>query len=199
MTGKSLTSGANKAQRAAPLFPSQGRPRLLSCPLCEKAKIAVPQDSQSCPACKGRGVVANPLTRKMEACPVCSGCGQVEADYDYQLYTYPVQVTLTALQANFPGSFQIDVDADFKAYQIVSQSTGTYRILMQEPGKGNRLWMPVPIDARNFAGTAQLPAYLYVPYLMRRQQLFQFLFTDTSGASNSIDFGFVGFKLWPKH
>jgi hypothetical protein len=135
----------------------------------------------------------------MDACPVCQGCGQVEADYDYQLFVYSVQpAALTALQANVAGSFQIDTDADFKCYQIVTTSTGNYKLSMQEPAKGLRLWMSTAIDARNFAGTAQLPAYLYIPYLMKRQQLFAFLFTDTSNAGNTIELDFVGYKLWPK-
>ena len=142
----------------------------------------------------------------MESCPVCAGCGQVEADYDYQLFVYTVQPPPVATGGGFVlGTFQIDTDADFKLYQIVATSTlpggtaGTFKILMTEPGKGSRNWMSAPIDSRNFAGSAQLPAYLYIPYLMKRQQLYSFTFTDTSGtAGNSIELDFVGYKLWPK-
>lgn len=135
----------------------------------------------------------------MEPCPVCAGCGQVEAEYDYQFFVYSVQPPqLAPNQKNVPGSFQIDTDADFKAYQICSTFTGPYQILMTEPGKGSRLWMSAPVDIRNWAGSGQLPGYLYIPYLMKRQQLYTFQFSDTSGAANTVELDFIGYKLWPK-
>jgi len=56
------------------------------------------------------------------------------------------------------------------------------------------------INVDNWAGTAQATAAfpLAVPYIMPATRVYTLLWSDTSGAPNTVELVFSGFKLWPR-
>lgn len=56
------------------------------------------------------------------------------------------------------------------------------------------------INIDNWCGTAAAAAAfpLAVPYIMPATRVYSLLFTDASGAPNTVQLVFSGFKLWPR-
>jgi hypothetical protein len=152
--------------------------------------------SQNCPACGGRGMVANLATGNPVKCPVCQGTAQISGDLTDQLFHYvfnPPQ--LTANQQGVIATVTIDNDADFRIRWIVSSQTGLYSLEIKDLYAGGSPWMPTPINGENFAGTAQLPFVLPKPYPVYRGSSLQAKFNDRSGAPNTIQLDMIGYKI----
>jgi len=115
---------------------------------------------------------------------------------DDLIFFYPINVTLTALQANVGGNAQIDNDADFECRWFIASSTGLYSASFFDRLRARPL-MPQNqfINGENLAGTAQLPFILYKPLYLLRTAVIAGNFTDRSNAGNTIQFCFAGYKL----
>lgn len=152
--------------------------------------------AQNCPACGGRGAVANAQTGAPTKCPVCQGIGQISGSLTDQLFWYlfsPPQ--LAANQQGVLNALSIDNDADFRVRWIVSSSTGLYSVEIKDNYAGGAPWMPSPINGENFAGTAQLPFVLPKPYPLYRGSTLTGKFNDRSGAPNTIQLALIGYKI----
>lgn len=152
--------------------------------------------AQTCPACGGRGMVANALTGQPAKCPVCQGYGQISGDLTDQLFWYvwsPAQ--LAANQLGVLSTLTIDNDADFRARWLIASSTGAFSVEIKDLYAGGAPWMPTPINSVNIFGTAQLPFVLPKPYPVYRTSSLQAKFNDLSGAPNTIQACLVGYKI----
>lgn len=115
---------------------------------------------------------------------------------DDLVFWYPINVTLTALQANVGGNVQIDNDSDFECRWFISSSTGLYSANFFDRFRARPL-MPQNqnINSECLAGTAQLPFILYKPLYLLRTAVIAGSFTDRSNSGNTVQFCFVGYKL----
>jgi hypothetical protein len=113
---------------------------------------------------------------------------------DDLIFWYPINVVLTALQANVPASVQIDNDADFECRWFISSQTGLWSATFTDRLRSRPL-MPSNINSENLAGTAQLPFILPKPLKLLRTATIAASFTDRSNAGNTIQFCFAGYKL----
>lgn len=152
--------------------------------------------NNTCPACGGRGAVANAASGSPEKCPLCQGTTKVSKGLTDQLFWYALNPPqLTALQAGVLATVTIDNDADFEWRWIIASSTGLYSVELKDNYAASPL-MDGAINGENVAGTAQLPFVLPKPYPLYRTSTIQGKFTDRSGGqSNTIQFLLVGYKL----
>lgn len=144
------------------------------------------------------------MNGKATPCPSCGGSGKANVVVQFFVYAFKLVLAANALGV---GKIHIDADADFKWYATVHTKTGDCSVLVQEPAKGGRSWMSLStqtgvspsagIDINNWAGTAQLPAYLFIPYLLAKQTDLLFNITDLSGAPNTVEIDLWGYKEFP--
>jgi hypothetical protein len=156
----------------------------------------------NCTSCGGRGVIANAATGSPEVCPACERylTGTNGLFFTYLFATNaqnPANVVLTALQAGLIAQVQIANDSNFLCDRFVAASTGTFSIAMTDQFSSRPLQPSTsnPIFGENIAGTAQLPAWLPKPWLLKRTSTVTALFTDRSNAGNTVQFGLVGYKV----
>lgn len=152
-----------------------------------------------CPSCKGNGVLrdgrGNPAV-----CPNCGGTGQknppaMRVPFDYAFPT----VVLTANQQGLNAVLRFDFDADFEHIWTVANSTGIYSLTLQDTSTGRRQFSNAAINGENYAGTAALPFPLVEPYTWARSGAALAVFNDRSGAGNTIQLVFRGYKLYPSN
>jgi hypothetical protein len=152
--------------------------------------------SQTCPACGGRGAVANAATGQPAKCPVCQGIGQISGDLTDQLFVYPFSpAQLAANQLGVIATVTIDGDADFRVRWLTANSTGLFSLEIKDLFAGGAPWMPIPINAENLFGTGQLPFVLPKPYPVYKNSSLQAKFNDRSGAPNTIQACLIGYKI----
>ena len=149
-----------------------------------------------CPSCKGYGVVNN-ARGQAQQCPNCGGAGVkppavIRVPFDYAFTT----AVLTANQQGLQDPLVFDFDADFEWVWTVASSTGIFSVLITDR-TANRQLANNPINGENFAGTAQLPFPLVEPYLFARATTALATLNDRSGAGNTVQLVFRGFKLFP--
>jgi hypothetical protein len=149
-----------------------------------------------CKGCAGRGMVTNPA-RQVQACPVCGGSGQAPQKVYRVFFDYVFPQLVLAGNAVGNTVLQIQFDSDFEWIWIVGSSTGTYTIQINDSSTGRNL-SNSPVNNTNFVGTAQLPFPLVEPYLLARSTTITAAITDTSGAGNTIQLVFRGYKLFPQ-
>ena len=113
---------------------------------------------------------------------------------DDLIYWYPLNVTLTALQAGVVATLQILNDADFECRWIISSQTGLWQATLIDQLRSRPL-MSSDINSENLAGTAQLPFILPKPWLLLRTSTVKGTFTDRSNSGNTIQLCLVGYKL----
>lgn len=142
--------------------------------------------SRQRPAAMGMATQAQPLTSAEKA--------KYGMSQDDLIFWYPVNVTLTALQAGVAGSVQIDNDADFECRWFISSQTGIYSVSWVDRLRARPL-MPSNINSENIAGTAQLPFILPKPLILLRTATIAGSFTDRSNAGNTVQWCFAGYKL----
>lgn len=152
--------------------------------------------NSTCPACQGRGAVANAQTGSPMKCPLCLGTTQVSLDLTDQLFWYLISpAQLTANQQGLLASVTTDNDADFQWRWIISSQTGLYSVELFDSFAGNAPLMTGPINGENFAGTGQLPFRMPKPYPIYRTSTIKAKFNDRSGAPNTIQLCLVGYKI----
>ena len=143
---------------------------------------------------------------------------QIDDQFERQFFTYVFDAQSAAGQfvaANAvqqAGQMQILSDADFEWWWITgSRTSNLLKVLMKEAATGRDFigttassssapanFNGVFID--NWLGTAQAAAAfpLAVPYIMPATRVYTLLLTDLSGANNTVELAFSGFKLWPR-
>jgi hypothetical protein len=157
---------------------------LVNCPVCLNPKSGKPT-----------GLVANAQTGAPVVCPKCDGNLMVEPPYQALFYANVLNIVLTALQ-QLPLSITILSRADFELVFVTGNSTGGYTLQIQDTSQRN--WFSNPINNVNFVGTAQnqFPMGM-VPVRMPATVVYDFTFTDTSNAGNTIQLCLCGNELFP--
>jgi len=106
-------------------------------------------------------------------------------------YTFPI-----ALGANERKdfSFAIDADSDFIVEKVYSQETGPFRLQIIDTTSSYQ-WFSDRIRMENFFGDAQYPNELPNTINLRRSTQLQFDIEDLSGAPNTIELVFEGYRI----
>lgn len=136
----------------------------------------------------------------------------VDDGFERQFYLYVLDRVVPASAVQDPNQFQVFGDADFEWWWVIaSRTSNLLKVLMSEnatgrqfigttasPVSGTASFNGISID--NWCGTAQASAAfpLAVPYIMPATRTYTVLFTDASGAPNTVQLVFSGFKLWPR-
>ena len=119
---------------------------------------------------------------------------------------YVISAALTAGQT-LQFTVQIQQKADFEWVNRIANSTGAFRVQLQDAATGRNLITNNPpagsaiaansVNAANYFGTAQLPNPLLQPYVFARASAILVTLIDTSAAPNNIEINFDGFDLYP--
>jgi|SRR5580704_10891163 hypothetical protein len=137
---------------------------------------------------------------------------QLADQFERQFFSYVLDRVVPANALQDPNQLQILSDADFECWWILaSRTSNALKVLMKESATGRDFiqttasavagaatFNGIQIDL--WAGTAQASAAfpLAVPYIMPATRTYSLLFSDTSGAPNTVELVFSGFKLWPR-
>jgi hypothetical protein len=137
---------------------------------------------------------------------------QTDDQFERQFFEYVLDRVVPANAVQDPTQMQILSDADFEWWwNKANRTSNLLKLLMKEAGTGRDFigttasavagaatFNGIFID--NWAGTAAANASfpLAVPYIMPSTRTYTFLFTDTSGAPNTVQIVLSGFKLWPR-
>lgn len=141
---------------------------------------------------------------------------QVDDNFDRQWFSYVLDRVVPGNAVQDPNQLQILADADFEWWWLLaSRTSNLLKVLMSEQATGRQFigttasaisgagaFNGINIDL--LAGTALATAAfpLAVPFVMPATRTYSLLFTDTSGANNTVELVFSGFKLWkrpPQH
>ena len=136
----------------------------------------------------------------------------LDDQFERQFFSYVLDRAVPASATQDPNQLQILSDADFEWWWLLAtRSSNLLKVLMKEQATGRDFigttasassgpatFNGIQID--NWAGSAIATAAfpLAVPYIMPATRVYTFLFTDTSGATNTVELVFSGFKLWPR-
>src|SRR5258708_16025866 len=115
--------------------------------------------TQSCPACGGRGAVANAQTGNPMKCPVCQGVGQISGSLTDQLFWYlfsPAQLAGNAV--GILSTITIDGDADFQVRWLVPSSTGLFSVEIKDLYHAGAPCIPIPITEALFPPPPTFPS-----------------------------------------
>ncbi len=137
---------------------------------------------------------------------------QVDDQFERQFFSYVLDRVVPANAVQDPNQLQILSDADFEWWWILaSRTSASLKVLMKEQATGRDFigttastiaGTPVfnGINIDLWAGTAAAGGAwpLAVPYIMPATRVYSLLFTDGSGAPNTTELVFSGFKLWPR-
>lgn len=136
----------------------------------------------------------------------------LDDQFERQFFDYCIDAIVPANQTQLPVQWQILSDADWEWWwNLVFRTSGQLKLLMKEQATG-----------RDFVGTtasaSSAPASfngifidlwggqanetgafpLAVPYICPATRVYSLLLTDLSGAANTVQLVFSGFKLWPR-
>ena len=129
-------------------------------------------------------------------------------NFERQPFAYILDRAVPGNAVLDPNQLQILQDADFEWWwTAASRTDARLKVLLSEVATG-RDFMGTSVTGTNFtginidlfagsvAGGGMFP--LAVPYLMPASRVYSVKFTDTSGATNTVEVAFHGFKLWPR-
>lgn len=136
----------------------------------------------------------------------------LDDQFERQFFDFAIDAIVPANQVQLPVQWQILSDADFEWWwNLVFRTDGRLKLLMKEQATG-RDFVGTTASASSqpasFNGiyvdlwggqannTAAFP--LAVPYIAPATRVYTLLFTDLSGAPNTVQLVFSGFKLWPR-
>lgn len=133
----------------------------------------------------------------------------IDDQFERQYFTYVLDRAVPASAIQDPNTLQLLSDADFEWWWVIaSRTSNLLRVLMKEQATGRdfigtsaNVTSPFNgINIDNWCGTAQANAAfpIAVPYIFPATRVYLLLFTDSSGATNTVQVAFSGFKLWPK-
>jgi len=136
----------------------------------------------------------------------------LDDQFERQFFSYVLDRVVPANAVQDPNQLQILSDADFEWWWVLaSRTSNLLKVLMKEQATGRDFigttasaiagavtFNGIQIDL--WAGTAQASGAfpLAVPYIMPATRVYSLLFSDTSGAPNTVEIVFSGFKLWPR-
>jgi hypothetical protein len=136
----------------------------------------------------------------------------VDDQFERQWYNYVVDRVVPGNAVQDPNQLQILTDADFEAWWLlVSRTDNRLKVLIKEAatgrdfigttaqaaaGAGTFNGINIDLLAGTALATAAFP--LAIPFVMPASRTYTILFTDTSGANNTVELVFSGFKLWKK-
>ena len=137
---------------------------------------------------------------------------QTDDQFERQFFEYVLDRVVPASAVQDANQLQILSDADFEWWwMIASRTSGLLKVLMKEAATGRDFISTTAsatsgpatfngVNIDNFAGTAAATAAfpLAVPYIMPATRVYTLLFTELSGAPNTVEMVFSGFKLWPR-
>jgi hypothetical protein len=131
--------------------------------------------------------------------------------FERQPFDYVLNRIVPANAVLDPNQLQILQDADFEWWFLSAERTSNMlKVLMTEIATGRDFmgtsvfagggspFMGINVDnwTGNTATGGMFP--LAVPYVMPASRVYSLKFTDTSGAANTVELAFRGFKLWPR-
>jgi hypothetical protein len=136
----------------------------------------------------------------------------LDDQFERQFFSYVLDRAVPGNATQDPNQLQILSDADFEWWWVLASRTDTrLKVMMKEQATGRDFIGTTAsassgpatfngINIDNWAGTALATAAfpLAVPYIMPATRVYTLLFTDTSGATNTVQLVFSGFKLWPR-
>lgn len=137
---------------------------------------------------------------------------QVDDQFERQFFEYVLDRVVPASAVQDPNQMQILADADFEWWwTLASRTSNLLKVLINEAATGRAFigttasaisgagaFNGINIDllAGTAAATAAFP--LAVPFVMPATRTYSVLFTEGSGAPNTVEMVFSGFKLWKK-
>lgn len=110
-------------------------------------------------------------------------------------YWMPVNFNLAGNASGVKNVVQVENDAEFEWRWIMATSTGLFSLQVTN-NFIKRPYMPTPVNGENFAGTAQNPALLPIPYRLARTSIIEVLASDRSGVGNVIQLVLGGYKKY---
>jgi hypothetical protein len=131
--------------------------------------------------------------------------------FERQPFAYVLDRVVPANAVNDPNQLQILQDADHEWWWTTAERTSPMlKVLMSEIATGRDfmgtsvfaaggtpfLGLNIDLWAGSVAGGGMFP--LAVPYVMPASRVYRLLFTEQSGAANTVELAFHGFKLWPR-
>jgi len=137
---------------------------------------------------------------------------QTDDQFERQFFEYVLDRVVPASAVQDANQLQILSDADFEWWWVIaSRTSNLLKVLMKEAATGRDFISTTAsatsgpatfngVNIDNFAGTAAATAAfpLAVPYIMPATRVYTLLFTELSGAPNTVEMVFSGFKLWPR-
>lgn len=137
---------------------------------------------------------------------------QVDDNFDRQFFVYVLDRVVPASAVQDPNQLQILADADFEWWWVTgSRTSNLLKVLMAEQATGRQFigttasavsgagafnGINIDLFCGTIAASAAFP--LAIPFVMPATRTYSLLFTDTSGAPNTVELCFNGFKLWQK-
>lgn len=137
---------------------------------------------------------------------------QVDDQFERQWFNYVLDRVVPASAVQDSNQLQILADADFEWWWLIgSRTSNLLKVLIKEAATGRDFVGTTAsavsgagaFNGINFdllcgtaAGTGAFP--LAVPFVMPATRTYSVLFTDSSGAPNTVELVFSGFKLWAK-
>lgn len=136
----------------------------------------------------------------------------LDDQFERQFFKYVIDAVVPASLVQFPTQFQILSDADFEWWwNLVFRTDPRMKLLLKEQATGrdfigttasassqpasfNGIYVDLWGGQANETGAFPLA----VPYIMPATRVYTLLFTDLSGAQNTAQMVFSGFKLWPR-
>ncbi len=137
---------------------------------------------------------------------------QVDDNFERQWFSYVLDRVVPASAVQDANQLQILTDCDFEWWWLIgSRTSNLLKVLIKEAATG-RDFIGTTASAVSGAGAfnginfdllcgtaAAVAAFpLAVPFVMPATRTYSVYLTDTSGAPNTVELVFSGFKLWQK-
>jgi hypothetical protein len=138
---------------------------------------------------------------------------QTDDNFERQWFNYVIDATVLANAVQSPTQFQIQTDADFELWWITGSATAaaSLKFLMKEAATSRDFIGTTAstvsgagafngINFNLLCGLASAAAMfpIAVPYVMPATRTYTILLTDSSGAQQTVEISFSGFKLWQR-
>jgi len=120
------------------------------------------------------------------------------AEVRKEYFQYIIDFESVSANERRQQALQISADADFIVVEVSRTRTGSFKIRVLDTGSGLE-WTNDFVDDDNFFGSAydqgnRRPYRLPVPKRLKKNTTIAVTVWDTSGASNTIQVAFIGYK-----
>lgn len=109
-------------------------------------------------------------------------------------FAYTVPITLAAGQRT-TIKLTIDGDSDFLVKRLMSNETGSFRVKITD-STSSYAWSNDLVRGENLFGDAEYPNVLPQPILLKRSTTLELDIEDLSGAANTIELVFEGYRVY---